>query len=161
LILEALLDLQTIPTGSIHWFPVTLEQYKELVSKNGKKPNTSFINGDDTKPVDPLLRDFLLCDGRKYNNRDFPELAKILWKEPITRWKIAKRSDAAPIAANSTMYPYFDTECNNYGPKSVDNNTIITADCFTFRVPDLRHMFISSILLDGTSSVASGKALSP
>lgn len=155
LILEALLDLQTIPTGSIHWFPVTLDQYKQLVKSNGNKPNTSFINGDETKPVDPLLRDFLLCDGRKYNNRDFPELAKILWKEPITRWKIASKD-------KTKMYPFFDTECNNYGPKTGDNNqTVVSADSFTFRVPDLRHMFISSILLDGTSSVASGKALSP
>jgi hypothetical protein len=154
LILEALLDLQTIPTGSIHWFPVTLEQYKQLVTKNGKKPNTSFINGDDTKPVDPLLRDFLLCDGRRYNNRDFPELAKILWREPITRWKIATND-------STKMYPHFDTECNNYGPKTVNGNIEVSANSFTFRVPDLRHMFISSILLDGTSSVASGKALSP
>ena len=154
LILEALLDLQTIPTGSIHWFPVTLAQYKEIVLANGQKPNTSFINGDDTKPVDPLLRDFLLCDGRKYNNRDFPELAKILWKEPITRWKIAKNDQ-------TKMYPYFDTECNNYGPKTVNDKIQVSADSFTFRVPDLRHMFISSILLDGTSSVASGKALKP
>lgn len=150
-----MLDLQTIPTGSIHWFPVTLDQYKQLVKSNGNKPNTSFINGDETKPVDPLLRDFLLCDGRKYNNRDFPELAKILWKEPITRWKIASKD-------KTKMYPFFDTECNNYGPKTGDNNqTVVSADSFTFRVPDLRHMFISSILLDGTSSVASGKALSP
>ena len=151
LILEALLDLQTIPTGSIHWFPVTLEQYKQLVKSNGSKPNTSFYNNE---AVDPLLRDFLLCDGRKYNNRDFPELAKILWREPITRWKIATND-------SSKMYPYFDTECNNYGPKTVNDKIQVSADSFTFRVPDLRHMFISSILLDGTSSVASGKASKP
>lgn len=154
LILEALLDLQTIPTGSIHWFPVTLSQYKELVINNGSKPNTSFINGDDTQPVDPLLRDFLLCDGRRYNNRDFPELAKILWKEPISRWKIATND-------NTKMYPFFDVECNNYGPKQNNGNIEVSTNSFTFRVPDLRHMFISSIYMDGTTSVASGKAEEP
>lgn len=159
LILEALLDLQTIPTGSIHWFPVTLSQYKELVTNNGKKPNTSFINGDDTQPVDPLLRDFLLCDGRKYNNRDFPELAKILWKEPISRWKIATK-DNTTDKGKTKMYPYFDVECNNYDPKT-DADGNVSADSFTFRVPDLRHMFISSIYMDGTTSVASGKAQEP
>lgn len=160
LILEALLDLQTIPTGSIHWFPVTLEKYKELVTNNGSKPNTSFINGDDTQPVDPLLRDFLLCDGRRYNNRDFPELAKILWREPITRWKTATKDNTADKDKGMTkMYPYFDVECNNYGPKTdVDGKIKYN---FTFRVPDLRHMFISSIYMDGTTSVASGKAQEP
>ena len=160
LILEALLDLQTIPTGSIHWFPVTLEQYQQLVLDNGKKPNTSFINGDDTQPVDPLLRDFLLCDGRRYNNRDFPELAKILWKEPITRWKTATKDNTAD-KGKIKMYPYFDVECNNYGPKQNNGSVEVSTDSFTFRVPDLRHMFISSIYMDGTTSVASGKAEEP
>lgn len=42
LIMEALLELETIPTGSVHWFPVTIEQYKALVSKNGGRHNKSF-----------------------------------------------------------------------------------------------------------------------
>ena len=153
LIMEALLDLQTIPTGSIHWFPVTLAQYKALVNANGQKPNTSFNNG---KPVDPLLRDFLLCDGRRYNNKDFPELAKILWKEPISRWLTA--TDKSGGSSGKKVYPFFDTECNNYGTK--DENGANARD-YTFRVPDLRHMFISSIHINGTSAVASGRADTP
>ena len=143
LILEALMDFQTIPTGSIHWFPVTIEQFKLLVEKNGRKPNVSFY---ETKPVDPLLRDFLLCDGRRYNNKDFPELAKILWKEPIHRWK--KDEDF--------LVPFFDEKCNKYGVKKVINDE--EKKDYTFRVPDLRHQFISSTYIDGTTSVASGGA---
>lgn len=151
LILEALMDFQTIPTGSIHWFPVTIEQFKNLVENNGGKPNVSF--NKETK-VDPLLRDFLLCDGRRYNNKDFPELAKILWKEPIRRWR--KHN-------NGYMFPIWDTDCNNYGKKKEKNEkgpngeTLYEYD-FTFRVPDLRHQFISSTYVDGTKLVATGKA---
>lgn len=153
LILEALLDLQTIPTGSIHWFPVTIDQYKLLVEANGKKPNKSF-NGNEK--VDPLLRDFLLCDGRRYNNKDFPELAKILWKENITRW------EKKTIGENKCLLPRLDTECNNYGPKQNSNGSIDDkAEFYTFRVPDLRHAFISSIYLNGTQYITSGKAEKP
>jgi hypothetical protein len=100
------MDFQTIPTGSIHWFPVTIEQFKELVRNNGSKPNVSFIPGtSEQEKVDPLLRDFLLCDGRRYNNKDFPELAKILWKEPIRRWR--KTRDIHSGA--EYMLPLWDT----------------------------------------------------
>lgn len=153
LILEALLDLQTIPTGSIHWFPVTIDHYKLLVEANGKKPNKSF-NGNEK--VDPLLRDFLLCDGRRYNNKDFPELAKILWKENITRW------EKKTIGENKCLLPRLDTECNNYGPKQNSNGSIDDKEEFyTFRVPDLRHAFISSIYLNGTQYITTGKAEKP
>lgn len=152
LILEALMDFQTIPTGSIHWFPVTIEQFKTLVEHNGGKPNVSFNN---EKKVDPLLRDFLLCDGRRYNNKDFPELAKTLWKEPIRRWRKHE--------GYNYMSPIWDTECNNYGKKKEkeqkgsSGETLYEYD-FTFRVPDLRHQFISSTTIDGTELVAIGKA---
>ena len=154
------MDFQTIPTGSIHWFPVTIEQFKNLCNANGHRPNVSF-NGD--KPVDPLLRDFLLCDGRRYHNKDFPELAKILWKEPIHRWRTIENSV-------DYLYPFMDEDCNKYGAKGpkfidgteepmkdADGNIIYNMD-FTFRVPDLRHQFISSTYIDGTTNVASGSA---
>jgi hypothetical protein len=113
MIMEALMDFQTIPTGSIHWFPVTIEQFKFLVEENGEKPNVSF-NGNEQ--VDPLLRDFLLCDGRRYNNKDFPELAKILWKEPIRRWRKVQNS------GTDYMLPFWDTKCNEYGKKDTKKN---------------------------------------
>jgi hypothetical protein len=43
--------------------------------------------------TDPLIRDFLLCDGRKYLTKDFPELAKTLWGEKVTVWKHCKGSN--------------------------------------------------------------------
>jgi hypothetical protein len=160
LILEALMDFQTIPTGSIHWFPVTVEQFKNLVKENGGRPNVSFHQNEQ---VDPLLRDFLLCDGRRYNNKDFPELAKILWKEPIRRWREVNRD------GTKYMLPLWDTECNKYGAKDSkknpdgstqtdgNGNPVYELD-FTFRVPDLRHQFISSTYIDGITSIASGSA---
>jgi hypothetical protein len=83
--MEALLGLQTIPTGSIHWLPVTYAQYQHLMNNTGDDPatyanKTDFTddNGKKTQ-YDPILRDFLLCDGREYENYKYPELAKILW----------------------------------------------------------------------------------
>lgn len=55
---KALKNLQTVPTGSIHWVPITYEQYE--------------------KNSDSLKTDYLLCDGKTYNSEEYPELAKIL-----------------------------------------------------------------------------------
>lgn len=52
--------LKTIPSGSIQWFPLTLNQYESLDKESS------------------LKKDYLLCDGKTYNNEDYPELAKIL-----------------------------------------------------------------------------------
>lgn len=57
---KALKSLKTIPSGSIHWFPLTLNQYNSL---------------DETSQ---LKKDYLLCDGKEYNKEEYPELAKIL-----------------------------------------------------------------------------------
>ena len=152
LIVEALLDLETIPTGSIHWVPVSLEQFKILVSENGNLPNVTHNKKVANKLVEPLVRDFLLCDGRTYNNKDFPELAKILWKEPINKW-ISCDNDI------NVMYPSLDTKCNIYGNKNENGQAYATALDYTFTVPDLRHMFISSIYVDGNTSVEQGRPI--
>lgn len=163
MIMEALMDFQTIPTGSIHWFPVTIEQFRNLVADNGGKPNVSFTSHEQNETTDPLLRDFLLCDGRRYNNKDFPELAKILWKEPIRRWRKVQNS------GTDYMLPFWDTKCNEYGIKDTKKNPDgsdqedasgkkLYEHDYTFRVPDLRHQFISSTYIDGTVNVTSGAA---
>lgn len=54
---KALKSLKTVPTGSIHWFPITYEQYE----------NNS----------DSLKTDYLLCDGTTYNTEERPELAEL------------------------------------------------------------------------------------
>ena len=100
---EALLKLKSLPTGSIHFIPLTIEQYKAL----GDKDNWRHNSKDST---DSLIRDFLICDGKTYNNVDYPELAKILYKEPVGN----------------------DKDTNTY------------KDSKTFKVPDLRGMFIQS-----------------
>lgn len=149
LIMEALLELETIPTGSIHWFPVTLEQYINLVNQNGGRHNKSFTSAEESTPCDPLVRDFLLCDGRKYMNRDFPELAKTLWNEKITHWTI--------WAENGNHYvPTVDDKTNTYPNtyKDKDDNDKPCTKCF--RVPDLRHLFITSIQCQGGTDPASG-----
>lgn len=138
LIMEALLELETIPTGSVHWFPVTVEQYKALVSANGGKHNKSFTSEDEKTHCDPLVRDFLLCDGRKYWNRDFPELAKTLWCEKVTYWSDTEKD---------WQYPIEDVTTNKY------------TDVKCFRVPDLRHLFISSVQCEGSYDPASGSRI--
>lgn len=145
LIMEALLELETIPTGSVHWFPVNIEQYKALVANNGGRHNKSFTADGNDVPCDPLVRDFLLCDGRKYWNRDFPELAKTLWGEKITYWdeKVEKDEDG-----NETIkgwhIPHEDNTTNQY------------SETKCFRVPDLRHLFISSVQCQGSHDPATG-----
>lgn len=128
-VMQALLSLETIPTGSIHFVPVTIEQYKELC-RAGNKPNQNYKNNKPSaNTCDPIIRDFLLCDGRKYNNVDFPELAKILWKEHVTTWGTVKGSKG-----NTFVYPN----------KNISNSTE-ESDKYKFRVPDLRHMFIGAV----------------
>lgn len=102
-----------LPTGSIHWIPVTLDTHKGLVDKGNKHNSTN---------SDPLIRDFLLCDGAVYNNSDFPELAKILYKEKITYWK----PDGNNMVKRESINDYKSSK--------------------TFRVPDLRSMFIQPII---------------
>lgn len=160
--MDVLLDFETIPTGSIHWFPVTIEQYKSLVKNNGNWPNRShFIDSNTEYKVDPLVRDFLLCDGRQYNIKDFPELAKILWGEPIHRWIKCDEigGESTENIEKKYYFPYFDKTCNFYGPKNEGKRA--TYEDYTFRVPDLRHMFISSIYHDGLTTISSGKAQDP
>ena len=134
LIMQALLELQTIPVGSVHWLPVSIEQYKALLDK-GHMPNKTYYN--QVNETDPIVRDYLLCDGRQYNNSDFPELAKILWGEKITIWKKAGGIDGISDHHIHGYYP--EQHINEYKKGSETEQAK-----HTFRVPDLRHMFISS-----------------
>lgn len=116
---EALSELTALPTGSIHWIPVNLEEYTALLRQDGNEHNSSNLRANT------LIRDFLLCDGSLYKNKDFPELAKILNKESVVFW------DYDPDT--KTMNPPAKPHINN------NNN-------HTFRVPDLRSMFIKYIV---------------
>lgn len=140
LIIEALLSLQTIPTGSVHFVPVTLQQYQALTHFEDSKfqiPNKNFTNNSSKgTPTDPLIRDFLLCDGREYNNADFPELAKILWGQKIHTWKQAD---------NSQQYYYPVSYQNDYKESK------------KFRVPDLRHLFIGCVHAKGQENMNTSK----
>lgn len=134
IIMETLLSVQSVPTGSVHWLPVTLAQYKALIAKN-QYPNHYFRKNisekiDTDEPTDPIVRDYLICDGRKYYTKDFPELAKILWKEKITYWD-----------KNGNMCEEINGEPKE---ETVDGKTEITYPNY-FRVPDLRTKFISYV----------------
>ena len=144
IIMETLLSVQSVPTGSVHWLPVTYEQYCTLIKGNkdedDKNDNHFYPNKfyrvensqvDETRPTDPIIRDYLLCDGRKYKSDQFPELAKILWKEKITYWDgqgIKKTSENGTPDINA-----------GEDAASIPNY---------FRVPDLRHKFISYATAD-------------
>ena len=138
-VMQSLLDLQTIPTGSVHFVPVTIEQYRELL-KQGNRPNQNFKNGvKQHGKCDPIIRDFLLCDGAKYYTKDFPQLAKILWGQHITVW--SKTSNAKfiyPENAHTDSTDDSELQPNDY---RLQQNEAYK----TFRVPDLRHMFIGAV----------------
>lgn len=129
-VLETLLDFETIPTGSVHWFPVTIDQYKSLIDKGHK------CNNQDS---DPLIRDFLLCDGRRYYTADFPELARVLKGESITFHKYG----VCPNGESKESILYIDNEKKETSIKEdkISEEVIIKQ---AFRVPDLRHLFITS-----------------
>lgn len=120
LVQEALMSFHTVPTGSVHFIPVSIEQYISLIT-NGSLPNCT-----DGTVNDPIVRDFLLCDGRKYHIKDFPELAKVLAGEKISYERLAQTEQGETVWRRFNQY-------NNY-----------SEDETWFRVPDLRHMFIRS-----------------
>lgn len=152
-IIEVLRQFETIPTGSIHWCPVTITQYKTLCEKQSKQYTHNITDSD------PLVRDFLVCDGRKYLCSDFPELAKILSGEKVSNHtKVPKKdeegNDISPIEF------YYPSSRESYESEGQNENKK-----HYFHVPDLRHMFISSVIakgIHGTSDNAeSGDILSP
>lgn len=116
---EALAELNSLPTGSIHWIPVNIKEYETLL----KKSDANKHNSDDLD-ANTLIRDFLLCDGSRYRSKDFPELAKILNGERVVYWN---------YESNDAMVPFAETNENKEN---------------TFRVPDLRSMFIKYIVPD-------------
>ena len=119
---EELSTVSTLPTGSIHWIPVNLEQYEALLNKEGNSHNGSQLYNNT------LIRDFLLCDGSTYESKDFPELAKILYGEKVVKWK------------------------ENVTKQCMERKEIISGknengeDNYTFTVPDLRSMFIEYLV---------------
>lgn len=124
LVTEALLDLATIPTGSIHYTPISIAEYAKLL-KTGK-PNSYYKTDNKETPNDPIIRDYLICDGCLYKNEDFPELAKILEGTRVDYW----RYDTSKQRMVQATY------LNDYSTAK------------QFRVPDLRARFIKSIILD-------------
>ena len=132
-IMETLLSIQSVPTGSIHWLPVTFNQYATLVKQGKQYPNRSFTERNEY--ADPIIRDYLLCDGRKYRSYEFPELAKILWKENITYWD-----------RNG------DIKTHMNGGERVNKKTGETEYDEYFRVPDLRSKFITYVYAPTTTA---------
>ena len=128
LVIEALLDLATVPTGSIHFTPISIKEYVKLLKAG--HPNSYFKNESEEEPNDPILRDYLICDGSLYMNEQFPELAKILEGERIDYW----RYDNTKQRMVQTTY------INDYSRHK------------WFRVPDLRTRFIKSVMLDRASA---------
>jgi hypothetical protein len=142
---EALMSLSSIPTGSIHAIPVNIEQYQALL-KRSKGHNIVAENND------PLIRDFLLCDGSYYRSTDFPELAKILHKEKVHYWKTIVEDDT-DNNTRKAIRQEMTSETNGVSYIDVYNDVKFTPEGIekgepeetrVFRVPDLRGMFFQS-----------------
>lgn len=130
LIQEALMSLHTTPTGSVHFVPVSIEQYIKLLNRNTPNENDS----------DPIVRDYLLCDGRKYYVKDFPELAKLLANEKIS----FERQSYYNTESEDRVWRRFE-HTNDFNQESQVGEESYTA---WFRVPDLRHQFIKAPYMD-------------
>lgn len=144
---EALMELSSVPTGSIHAIPVNIEQYEKLLKKS-KGHNVAV---DDN---DPLIRDYLLCDGSYYRVHDFPELAKILHNETINYWstQTTENSDNNRL---DTTHLVLKSETNDikqikvYKGEHTDDGVEVEEESkyvSVFRVPDYRGMFIQSVV---------------
>jgi hypothetical protein len=144
---ETLMELSSLPAGSIHGVPVNIEQYEALLKKS-KGHNV------DAAGNDSLIRDFLLCDGSYYRSTDFPELAKVLDNESIQYWKDITEDDSISNSRYST-HQELNSEINGQGfinvfedVKWVDGGVEPgePKPVRVFRVPDLRGMFFESAL---------------
>lgn len=130
-IMETLMDVCSLPTGSMWFFPITIQEYKKLLVTEGYRPNEYFKNGDKSKPTPTIIRDFLLCDGSLYYNEDFPELAKVLQGEQVPYWR---------YDSSKNMMVLDKSWKNTYEGDKKENKI--------FRVPDLRHQFLKSVYVD-------------
>lgn len=136
---ENLLKVSGVPTGSIHYIPINPQYYKEIYLDNLEASLAGEVNTHNAGTLNnnPLIRDYLVCDGSKYNNIDYPELAKVLYGTTVTYWE--KKSDG-------------------YSEKKTYTNNYTKEKCF--RVPDLRTQFIQSIddlSIRGSSKNETGK----
>lgn len=131
LIMESLLDLQTVPTGAVQYVPMNLEQYTAMLKLG--KPNEFYRTGADKVSNDPIIRDYLICDGSLYRNKDFPELSKVLRDQKITYWELDRTKNKE---VKKEWY-------NNF--KWIQQNA--PGHEYEFRVPDLRRMFIKSVVI--------------
>ena len=152
---EALLEISAVPTGSIHFIPLNITQYNALLEKSRKAGGGHNITVDGN---DPLIRDYLLCDGSYYRSVDFPELAKILHKEYIAYWqRMEDKSDSDGILgdadAPAEVYMEMKEEINDSASLSIYKGKFTPEgveipekpeSAKVFRVPDLRGMFIQS-----------------
>lgn len=152
---EALLELAAVPTGSVQFIPVSIEQYQALLknSKGHNKANT----GNDS-----LIRDYLLCDGSYYRVEDFPELAKILLNEKITLMKptiVPNTDDNSVAVSHYSITEDINTinELKVFSQAEEDENgEPVAEEVRVFRVPDLRTMFIQSVVPGINSSENTG-----
>lgn len=120
---ETLLKLATLPSGSIHWIPVNIKEYNRLMEISAKNNGGHNLSA---KANIPLIRDFLLCDGSCYRNEDFPELAKILYKESITYWESSGKKNTIQVETAAHIESAAGEKC--------------------FRVPDMRTMFMQYVV---------------
>ena len=79
---EKLLQVDSVPTGSVHFIPISPSEYKKLKDANGGDSG----HNPSAKDIDTLIRDYLPCDGKEYNSTEFPELAKILYGTTVIYW---------------------------------------------------------------------------
>lgn len=156
----ALMKLSAVPSGSIHAIPVDLYQYNKLMEKAraNKMGHNIALDGND-----PIIRDYLICDGSYYKAKDFPELAKVLYKEKICYHKNKVKYNGT---SNSQEIQYSEYVCDEI--KDDNENIIPNENIFektivcdplapeddenryetvkVFRVPDLRGMFLQSVI---------------
>lgn len=145
---SALMQLSSVPTGSIHGIPVNIHQYEKLL----KKSKGHNISAEDN---DPIIRDYLLCDGSYYKVKDFPELAKILYKEKIC---YSKNKASFDKNKNKQVVNYAEITEDDAAAGNIFEKTIIldpTVDpkdengsetVKVFRVPDYRGMFFQTVV---------------
>lgn len=173
---DVLLSAGTVPTGSIQYVPITAEQYYALSGR----PNVVGYTDEEGRIIssDPIVRDYLLCDGRRYLTRDFPELAKIINNETVSYRRdynsgekssfmcsetyndypegVVYKGDLYPDITRKRLYEHVngsESDCVSYVDTTLGNKA--TEEIHTFRVPDLRNQFPRSLILGSSNNSTS------
>jgi hypothetical protein len=115
--------IASLPTGSIHWAPVNMQEYETLLQKKNND------HGSDSSYISTLASDFLICDGSYYKTEDFPELANVLNSGQISYYDLANEAIELSEETNKNTFRIPDLCSTFIAPTAEGENEPIEYAC--------------------------------